>query len=181
MRALQTKIEGVLIIEPSVFEDERGWFLETYNKKNFKDMGIDVNFVQDNHSFTAKKGTIRGLHLQNKPFTQTKLIRCLKGVIRDVIVDLRKGSPTYKEWISVELAEKNRRMLFVPKGFAHGFMSLTEKVEVEYKVDDYYDKGSERTIRFNDPEIGIEWGETDLILSDRDRNAPFLKDCDINF
>ncbi len=181
MKAIPTNIKGVLIIDPDVFEDKRGWFIESFNKKKAKDIGLDADFVQDNHSFSARKNTLRGLHFQNKPFTQTKLIRCVKGAIMDVVVDLRKESPTYKKWAFVELSEQNRNMLFIPKGFAHGFLSLTDNVEIEYKVDNYYDPKSERVIRFDDPEIGIEWGTTNPILSERDREAPLLKDCDIQF
>ena len=181
MKAVKTKIEGVLIVELDIFEDRRGWFAETHNKKKFEDLGITADFVQDNHSFSAGKNTLRGLHLQNKPFTQAKLVRCIKGSVLDVAVDLREKSPTYKEWVSVELSEENKKILFIPRGFAHGFISLTENVEIQYKTDNYYDKQSERTVRFDDPEIGIDWGRSDPVLIERDKNAPFLKDCDIQF
>ena len=181
MKVTKTEIKDVLIIEPNIFEDNRGWFTESYNKEKLKSFGINIDFVQDNCSFSKTKGTIRGLHFQNNPHTQTKLIRCTKGAILDVAVDLRRNSPTYKKWISVELTEKNKKQLFIPKNFAHGFLSLTDNIELQYKVDNYYNKKSDRSIRFNDPEIKINWENDNPILSEKDKNAPFLKDCDINF
>ena len=169
MKVSPTKIKDVLIIEPDVFGDNRGWFSETYNKEKLKDFGIDVEFVQDNHSFSAAKGTLRGLHLQNSPYTQSKLVSCTRGAILDVVVDLRKDSPTYKQWVSVELTAENKRQLFIPRGFAHGFSTLTDDVEFLYKVDNYYNKQSDRVIRFDDPEIGVDWGNKNPILSERDR------------
>ena len=156
---------------------------KTFNelKEKYKDLGIDIDFIQHNHSFTEKSGTLRGLHFQNHPHTQSKLVRCTKGAVLDVAVDLRKDSPTYKQWIAVELTEKNKRKLFIPKGFAHGFLTLTDDTEFQYKVDNYYNKEAERTVRFNDPEIGVDWGHSDPILLERDKNAPLLKDCDIYF
>ena len=181
MKVIQTKIKDVLIIEPDVFEDHRGWFSESYNKEKFKVLGIDIDFVQHNHSFTKKSGTLRGLHFQNHPHTQAKLVHCIKGAVIDVAVDLRKDSLTYKKWVAVELTEHNKRKLFIPKGFAHGFLTLTDNAEFQYKVDNYYNKESERTIRFDDPEIRIDWGNDNPILLERDENAPFLKDCDVSF
>jgi dTDP-4-dehydrorhamnose 3,5-epimerase len=180
MKVTQTKLKEVLIIEPDVFGDSRGWFVESYNKNKLRDFGIDVDFIQDNHSFSATKGTLRGLHVQNDPHTQSKLVRCIRGSILDVAVDLRKDSLTYKNWVSVELSEENKKQLFIPKGFAHGFLTLTDNVEFQYKVDNYYDKQSDRGIRFDDPEIGVVWGNDNPVLSDKDKNAPLLKDCDIN-
>ncbi len=181
MNIVKTEIEDVLIIEPKVFGDHRGWFIETYSKEKFKVLGIDIDFIQDNHSLSAQTGTLRGLHFQIEPKSQTKLIRCTKGKILDVAVDLRKGSPTYKKWVAVELSEENKKQLLVPKGFAHGFLTLTDDVEVQYKVDEYYSKENDRSIRFDDPEIGIKWGIEKPILSDKDINASFLKDSDANF
>ncbi len=181
MKLIKTSLEGVYIIEPDVFEDERGWFMESYSYKKFKELGIDVEFVQDNHSYSRKKGTLRGIHFQNEPMAQSKLVRCTKGKILDIAVDLRKGSPTYKKWIMVELSEENKRMLFIPKGFGHAFLTLTDDVEVQYKVDEYYSREHDRSIRWNDPDIGIDWPIEDPILSEKDRNAPFLKDSDCNF
>lgn len=181
MKIIPTKIKDVLIIEPDIFEDTRGWFLESYNKKQLTKFGIDIDFVQDNRSSSIKKGILRGLHFQNVPHSQSKLVSCIKGAVLDVIVDLRKNSPTYKKWISVELTEENKKQLFIPKGFAHGFITLADNTELQYKVDNYRDKTSERSIKFNDPEIGIDWKNNDPILIERDSDAPLLKDCDINF
>ena len=181
MRLIETDLPGVYIIEPKVFEDERGWFMESYSYKAFKELGIDAVFVQDNHSYSKRAGTLRGIHFQNDPMAQSKLVRCTKGKILDVAVDLRKGSPTYKKWVMVELSEENKRMLYIPKGFGHAFLTLTDDVEVQYKVDQYYSKEHDRSIRWNDPEIGIDWPVKDPILSEKDRNAPFLKNSDCNF
>ena len=181
MKVIETELPEVLIIEPRVFEDERGWFMESYSYRVFKELGIDVVFVQDNHSYSKKKGTLRGIHFQNDPMAQSKLVRCTRGRILDVAVDLRKGSPTYKKWIMLALSEENKRMLFIPRGFGHAFLTLTDDVEVQYKVDQYYSKEHDRSIRWNDPDIGIDWPIKDPILSEKDRNAPFLKDSDCNF
>lgn len=181
MNIVKTDIEDVLIIEPKVFGDHRGWFTETYSKEKFKELGIEIDFIQDNHSLSAQNGTLRGLHFQLEPKAQTKLVRCTKGEILDVAVDLRKKSPTYKKWVGVKLSDENKKQLLVPKGFAHGFLTLTDDAEVQYKVDEYYSPENDRGIRFNDPEIGINWGIENPILSDKDLNAPFLKDVDANF
>lgn len=181
MNIVRTEIEDVFVIEPSVFGDHRGWFTETYSKEKFKEFGVDVDFIQDNHSFSAQKSTLRGLHFQLNPKAQTKLVRCTKGKILDVAVDLREGSPTYKKWIAVELTEENKMQLLIPKGFAHGFLTLTDDVEVQYKVDEYYSPENDRSIRFDDPEIGVVWGIDSPILSDKDLNAPLLKESDANF
>ena len=181
MKIIRTDIEEVLIIEPDVHGDNRGWFMETYSKTKFSEMGIDIDFVQDNHSLSAQKGTLRGLHFQLEPKAQTKLIRCTKGRILDVAVDVREGSPTYRNWVSVELSEENKRQLLIPKGFAHGFLTLTDDVEVQYKVDEYYSAQCDRSIRFDDPKIGIDWGISEPILSKKDISAPLLEDSDTNF
>lgn len=181
MKITPTKLKDLYIIEPDVLEDHRGWFVETYNKQKLKEYEIDIEFVQDNHSFSMKKGSLRGLHLQNHPYAQSKLVRCTKGSVLDVAVDLRKNSPTYKQWVAVELTAENKKQVFIPKGFAHGFMLLEDNSEFHYKVDNHYSKEHDRSIRYDDPEIAIEWGHTDPILSEKDSNAPFLKDCDINF
>ncbi len=181
MNITKTEIDEVLIIEPRVFGDHRGWFTETYSKQKLKENGIFIDFVQDNHSMSAQRGTLRGLHFQKNPKAQSKLVRCTKGEIFDVAVDLRKGSDTYKKWVGVELSEDNKKQLLIPKGFAHGFFTLTDDVEVQYKVDEYYSKEHDRSIRFDDPEIGIEWGIENPILSDKDLDASLLKDSDVNF
>lgn len=181
MNIIKTEIDNVLILEPRVFGDHRGWFTETYSKAKFQELGIDVEFVQDNHSMSAQKGTLRGLHFQTNPKAQTKLVRCTKGRILDVAVDLRKGSSTYKQWVGVELSEENKKHLLIPKGFAHGFLTLTDDVEVQYKVDEYYAPKCDRSIRFDDPEICVDWGIEDPVLSEKDLKAPLLKDSDVDF
>jgi dTDP-4-dehydrorhamnose reductase/dTDP-4-dehydrorhamnose 3,5-epimerase len=181
MNIIKTAIEDVLIIEPKVFGDHRGWFTETYSKEKFKELGIDIDFTQDNHSFSAQKGTLRGLHFQLNPRAQTKIVRCTKGKILDVAVDIREGSHTYKKWVAVELSEENKKQLLVPKGFAHGFITLTDNVEVQYKVDEYYSPENDRSIRFDDPEINLDWGIENPILSDKDLNAPMLSESEANF
>ena len=155
--------------------------METYSAKAFADIGIVNVFVQDNQSFTAQKGTLRGIHFQNAPMAQAKLVRVTKGAVLDVAVDLRKGSPTYKQWVGVELSAQNKRMLFIPRGFGHGFVTLTDDVEFCYKVDNLYSKECDRGIRFNDPDIGVEWGEMEPVLSAKDMSSPMLKDSDCNF
>lgn len=181
MKIIETKIPEVKILEPRVFGDHRGWFTETYSKSKLKAAGFEVDFVQDNHSLSVEKGTLRGLHFQCSPKAQTKLVRCTKGRILDVAVDLRQGSPTYKAWVAVELSEENKQQIFIPKGFAHGFLTLTENVEVQYKVDEDYSPEHDRSIRFDDPELNVDWGVENPILSEKDLSAPNLKDCDFNF
>lgn len=181
MKIIDTDIREVKIIEPQVFGDNRGWFYESYSYEKLKELGIDINFVQDNRSYSKEKGTLRGIHFQKSPMAQTKLITCTKGEILDVAVDLRKDSPTYLKWISVRLSEENKLMLFIPKGFGHGFVTLTEDVEVLYKVDEYYSKENDRSIRFDDAQIGVDWGITNPILSQKDENAPLLCDSDVDF
>lgn len=181
MKFIQTQVKDLIVIDPNVFGDSRGWFSETYNKSVFDKNNIHIEFVQDNHSYSALKGVLRGLHFQNNPCAQTKLVRCTKGKIWDVAVDLRKSSPTYLKWFGVELSADNHRMLLVPQGFAHGFVTLEDHSEVQYKVDNIFDKPSDRSIKYNDPQIGIQWPILDVILSDKDLNAPLLKDSDVNF
>ncbi len=181
MKVVKTNIEEVIIFEPTIFGDHRGWFMETYSKEKFKELGVNTDFIQDNHSFSAQKGTLRGLHFQLDPKAQSKLVRCTKGEILDVAVDLRKDSPTYKKWVGVKLTESNKKQLLIPMGFAHGFLTLTEDVEVQYKVNEYYSPLNDRSIRFDDPEIGVEWGIENPILSEKDLKAPNLSDSDVNF
>ena len=182
MNRIETALPGVVIVEPKVFGDHRGYFMETYSTKAFADIGIDTVFVQDNQSFSAQKGTLRGIHFQNAPHAQAKLVRVTKGAVMDVAVDLRKGSPYYRKWVAVELSEENKRMLFIPRGFGHGFRTLTDNVEFCYKVDDLYSKECDRGIRFNDPAIGVEWGEVlEELLSQKDTTSPLLEDSDCNF
>lgn len=182
MRITKTNLDGVVILEPNVFGDHRGWFMETYIKSNLAEAGINIEFVQDNQSFSAAKGTLRGLHYQINPKAQTKLVRCTKGAIYDVAVDIRKGSPTFGDWFGIELSAENKKQLLIPKGLAHGFMTLTEDVEVQYKVDELYAPDCDRSIIWNDPEIGIEWPmDVKPILSLKDEKAPLLKDAENNF
>ena len=167
MKRIDTVLPGVCIIEPQVFGDQRGYFMETYNQKAF-------------HS--ARKGILRGIHFQNAPYAQAKLVRATRGAIVDVVVDLRKGSPTYLQWIKVELSAENKRMLYIPRGFGHGFRTQTDDVEFCYKVDNLYSPECDRGIRFDDPSIGVDWGEVrEDLLSAKDLNAPLLADSDCNF
>ena len=181
MKLTQTDLDGVFIIEPQVFGDSRGWFTETYSMVKFESLGIDTVFIQDNQSYSAEKGILRGLHFQLSPKSQTKLLRCSRGKILDVAVDIRKGSPNYRKWVAVELSSDNFKQIYIPKGFAHGFLTLTDDVEVQYKVDEYYSPECDRSIRFDDPEIGVEWGVLNPSISEKDRKAPFLIDSDLNF
>ena len=180
MKIEQTELDGAFIITPDIFGDSRGWFMETYTKNKLEEI-TNIEFVQDNQSYSAEKGILRGLHCQTNPHCQTKLIRCTRGKILDVIVDIRKGSPTYKKWIKVELSEENKKQLFIPKGFLHGFVTLTVDVEVQYKVDDYYSKECDRSVKFNDLELGVEWGIENPILSEKDKNACAFADKDFEF
>ncbi len=181
MELLQTDITGCYEIIPDVFGDNRGWFYESYSKRSLEKLGIKADFVQDNRSYSALKGTVRGFHCQVEPHAQTKLVTCLKGEVIDVIVDIREGSPTYLKKVAVKLTGENKKMLFVPKGCLHGFVTLTDDVEITYKVDDFYSPQHDRSIRFNDPYIGAEWGVTEPVLSEKDRNAPALLESDVKF
>lgn len=181
MNIIETSLADAFIIEPQVFGDHRGWFMEGYNKKAFTEAGIDADFVQDNRSFSQKKGTLRGLHCQTNPRCQAKLVTCIKGAVMDVIVDIREGSPSYLKWIAVELSEENKKQLFVPKGFLHGFVTLTDDVEFSYKVDDYYSPENDRSVCFCDEVFSIDWGIENPILSEKDIKAPRFCDSDVRF
>ncbi|MBR4423945.1 MAG: dTDP-4-dehydrorhamnose 3,5-epimerase [Mailhella sp.] len=185
MRRIETAIPGVCLIEPRVFCDPRGWFMETYSAGAFADMGIYSTFVQDNRSFSAHKGTLRGIHFQNAPMAQAKLVRVARGAVRDIAVDLRKGSPSYLRWVAAELSADNRRMLFIPRGFGHGFVTLTDGVEFCYKADNPYSPEHERAVRHDDPALGVDWGLAAAgiipLLSERDANAPLLAESGCNF
>lgn len=181
MNIIKTEIEDVYIIEPKVFGDKRGWFMESWSEKKMKEHGLNYNFVQDNHSFSATKGTLRGIHFQKGDSAQAKLVRCCKGAVIDVAVDLRKGSPTYKKWVAVELSAENKRQLLIPRGFGHGFVTLTDDVEFLYKADNYYDATSDRSILWCDEEINVNWGVDNPIISEKDSKAPRLKDSDVDF
>ena len=178
----KTDIAGLLIFEPHAFEDSRGYFFESYNEKIFREAGIDFRWVQDNQS-SSDYGVIRGLHYQLSPFAQSKLVRVLRGKILDVVVDIRTGSPTFGKSYCKVLSAKNKRQLFIPKGFAHGFSVLSEKTEVLYKCDDYYNKESEAGIIYNDPELKIDWRipAKEAIISDKDKGLPTLAHCNNSF
>ena len=180
MKVTKTPINGLLIIEPEVYGDDRGFFFESYNIDKFKDLVIDTIFVQDNHSKSAK-GVLRGIHFQLPPKPMAKLVRCTRGKLWDVVVDLRKDSPTYKQWFGLELSEENRKMLYVPGDFGHGFYSL-EDSELQYKVSNTFDPELDGGIAWNDPEINIEWPiEGEPTLSERDKGAKFLAESDLPF
>lgn len=170
----ETKLKGVFEILPKVFGDARGWFMETWSDRELKAAGITASFVQDNHSFSAEKGTLRGLHYQLNPMAQAKILRVTRGEIFDVAVDIRRGSPQYAQWVGVRLSAENKKQLFIPRGFAHGFLTLTDDVEVQYKADNYYSPEHDGGIRWDDPVIGVAWPAEPVILSDKDRNAPTL-------
>lgn len=182
MKRMETGLPGVCILEPIVHGDARGYSMETYTRSALAELGIDTVFVQDNESFTAHRGTVRGVHFQMAPMAQAKLVRVVRGAVMDVAVDLRRGSPTYLQWRSVELSEENKRMLYVPRGFGHGFKTLTDNVIFCYKLDNPYSPAHDRSVRFDDPAMGILWGEVDAsLLSQKDANAPLLAESDCNF
>ena len=167
MNKIETSLPGVYIIEPRVFGDQRGYFMETWSTRNFEEMGLHYDFVQDNQSYSSQKGILRGIHFQNAPYAQAKLVRVTRGAVLDV---------------AVELSAENKRMVMIPRGFGHGFKTLTEDVEFCYKVDNLYSKECDRGIRFDDPEIGVDWGEvTRELLSEKDTHSPLLRDSDCNF
>ncbi len=175
MEIVETKIPDLCIIKPKVFEDPRGYFFESYNKESFLRSGIDQNFVQDNESKSGK-GVLRGLHFQKPPFAQGKLVRVMRGAVLDVAVDLRKSSPTYGKWASVELTQDNKWMYWVPPGFAHGFVTLEDNTVFFYKCTNVYNKESEGAILWNDPDLNIDWNIDQPLLSPKDVEAPLFKD-----
>ncbi len=174
MQVDPTALPGVLILTPRRFGDARGWFMETFSAARMQAAGLHVDWVQDNQSFSAAKGTLRGLHYQRPPHAQDKLVRCSRGAIRDVAVDFRAGSPTFGRWVAVELTADNGRQLLVPKGFLHGFVTLTDDTEVQYKCSDVYAPDCDGAVRWDDPDLGIDWGVTAPVLSEKDKNAPPL-------
>jgi len=182
MPFIQTPIQNLLVFEPKVFEDSRGYFFESFNLKTFRAEGIEINFVQDNQSLSLY-GVIRGLHYQLQPHPQVKLIRVLVGKVLDVAVDIRKGSPTFGKSFSIELSAENKKQLFIPAGFAHGFSVLSEHAEVLYKCDSFYNKESEAGILHNDPSLGIDWKipAGKAIISEKDSKLPLFADCENNF
>lgn len=181
MEVKKTAIEGVFIIEPRVFGDERGYFFESFNEREFREKtGIDVKFVQDNES-KSRYGVLRGLHFQKAPYEQAKLVRVVNGRVFDVAVDIRKGSPTFGKYTAVELTGDNHRQCFIPRGFAHGFCVLSDEAVFQYKCDEYYHPEAEDAIAWDDPDIAIQWPipASDIILSDKDKNHPRLRDSKI--
>ena len=177
MQIEQTRLSGLLILTPRRFGDARGWFVETWNATRMFEAGLDLPWVQDNHSLSAAPGTLRGLHYQSPPRAQDKLVRCSRGIILDVAVDIRAGSPTYGQWVGVELTPENGRQLLVPKGFLHGFVTRAPDTEVQYKCTDTYSPDHDGVVRWDDPDIGIDWGlTTPPVLSAKDETAPLLKD-----
>lgn len=176
MDLLKTKLEGVYILIPKVFGDHRGFFMESWSRRTMEEAGLFYDFVQDNHSLSTVKGTLRGIHFQKGNKAQAKLVRCVRGAVLDVAVDLRHDSPTYKQWIGVELSEENKKQLLIPRGFGHGFVTLTDHVEFLYKADNYYAPEAEGGIRWNDPDIGVDWGVVQPVLSEKDTRNPFLSE-----
>lgn len=182
MPFIETGFVGLKIFEPRVFTDSRGYFFEVFNEQSFNDAGIDVKFVQDNES-KSQRGVLRGLHYQQNPMAQAKLVRVVEGEVLDVVVDIRKGSPTFGKVYSLLLTGENKKQLFIPRGFAHGFSVLSETVIFQYKCDNFYNKESEGGILFNDPALNIDWGFdfSEAIVSDKDKVLPLFKDCVTNF
>ncbi len=180
MKITELELEGVKLLEPKYFEDYRGYYTESYSARTLREYGIDTVFVQDNHSYTIKKGTIRGIHFQNNPKPQIKLVRCVRGKVLDVVVDLRRDSKTFKQWLAVELSEENRKQIWIPSGFGHGFLTLEDNCEIQYKVSEFYYPEYDRAIAWNDESISVKWGIDDPIVSQKDINAPKLCDSDVN-
>ena len=176
----KTKIEGLLIIQPKVFGDDRGYFFESYRLDRLRENGVDLDFVQDNESMSGK-GIVRGLHFQNPPYAQGKLVRVIKGKVLDVAVDIRKNSPTYGHWHSIILSEKNKTIFWIPPGFAHGFHSMADNTLFQYKCTNYYNKEAEGSILWNDPDLNIDWGINNPLVSDKDKNVPLFKDLHSKF
>lgn len=181
MKFSETTLPGVYVVEPAVFGDNRGFFMESWSQRAFEEIGLHYTFVQDNHSSSTAKGTLRGLHFQRGEKAQAKLVRCTKGAVMDVAVDLRPSSPHYKKWVAVELSAENKRQLLIPRGFGHGFLTLTDDVEFLYKADNVYAPEADGGIRWNDPDIGVQWGIETPILSAKDSKSPFLKDTVTGF
>jgi len=182
LNVTETKLPGVRLLEPRRFGDERGFFSESWNRKTFLDHGIDMDFVQDNHSLSATVGTVRGLHFQSPPHAQAKLVRCGRGRLFDVAVDIRKGSPTFGQWVGYELSFENGLQLLIPAGFLHGFITREPDTEIIYKCSDYYAPDCDGAVRFDDPDLSIDWGLSgDPVLSEKDANAPLMADFDSPF
>ena len=182
MEVIKTEIDGVVIIEPRIFKDERGYFYESFSQREFEEKVCRTTFVQDNQS-KSSYGVLRGLHFQKPPYCQSKLVRCIKGAVLDVAVDIRKGSPTFGKYVAVELTEENHRQFFVPRGFAHGFAVLSEEAVFQYKCDNFYNKESEGSVAWNDPELNIDWRIPfdKVLLSEKDKLSKNIADADYLF
>ncbi len=176
MEIKERKLKGVFEIQLKPIEDSRGFFMRAYDLKLFNELGLNKVWMQENQSRSTQKGIIRGLHFQLPPAAETKLVRCIRGAVLDVFVDLRKGSPTFGQWDAIELSEENKKMIYIPRGFAHGFCTLTELSEVYYKVDNFYAKELERGLLWNDPDIGIDWPVSNLVLSEKDKQNMKLRE-----
>ncbi len=174
MEITSTGLDGVFLITPKVFSDDRGFFMESWSEKELEANGLHYTFVQDNHSYSRKKGTLRGVHFQADPYSQAKLVRCIRGAVMDVAVDLRPSSPTYKMWVDVEFSGEIKKQLLIPRGFGHAFLTLTDDVEFLYKADNFYCPQADHSLRWDDPELAIEWGVEHPILSNKDAQAPLL-------
>ena len=180
MKIIKTEIEGLLLIEPKVFEDERGYFFESWSKDAFENAGLDINFVQDNQSLSSK-GVVRGLHFQNPPFAQGKLVRVLKGSVLEIAVDIRENSPTYGKYFSIHLSEENKTMLWIPPGFAHGFSTLEDNTIFSYKCSGVYNKESEGSLMWNDTDLNIDWKIKNPIISEKDQNSELFSNFKTQF
>ncbi|QLA15841.1 dTDP-4-dehydrorhamnose 3,5-epimerase [Desulfolutivibrio sulfoxidireducens] len=181
MRGIPTDFPGLFVVEPKVFGDHRGFFVETYNRRVFAELGMDYDFVQDNHARSNQKGVLRGLHFQTPPAAQAKLVWVTRGAVFDVVVDLRQGSPTYGRWYGLELSEDNFKRLMIPAGFAHGYVTLTDVAEFQYKVDAFYSPGHDGGIAWNDPDLAVPWPVERPVLSEKDAALPRLRDFDSPF
>jgi dTDP-4-dehydrorhamnose 3,5-epimerase len=178
MQFLESPLQGCYIINPNPFEDNRGWFMRTFCKTEFEQIGHQKEWVQHNHSFTTEKGTIRGMHYQPPPYQEIKLVRCIAGVVYDVVVDIRKSSPTFLQWFGVELSAENKKSLYIPEGFAHGFQTLSHNAELIYLHSEKYQSGAESAIHFKDPLININWPLPVSVISERDHAHPLLVNFD---
>lgn len=170
----ETEIKGLFVIEPELINDERGFFTTSWSSSEFEGRGLNPRVVQANISFNHKRGTLRGMHYQEEPYQEAKLVRCARGAMFDVAIDLRRDSPTRYQWVSIELTSENRRMFYVPEGFAHGYQTLTDDTEVFYQISEYYHPASARGVRWNDPAFGVEWPLTPTMMAERDANYPML-------
>lgn len=180
MEIIETNLKGLVILKPKVFEDERGYFYESYNQKLFANAGLNLNFVQDNQSL-SHSGVLRGMHFQNPPYAQGKLVRVITGAVYDVVIDIRKNSDTYGKWFGVELTQENKWMMYIPEGFAHGFLTLKDNTIFSYKCTNFYNKVSEDSILWNDPEIGVQWNVKDPMLSPKDLEGKLFKNFTSQF